>query len=332
LEAKFDFGIFGRNVQLIFRAERIEGAVNFNLLRSNTMEQQREEGNSPRSQFTKGLRNHRKRQATILAKSISAELAKIGLKSNATDRWATIGSDLDRWLRDPRLIEFRVMGDVLANINKAIAAKKKNRVLTLRIRVNHEDSKWTQDFVFCHTCEPITPELKFLADSKGPGSQEAKARMNRLGKTIERCQSARQRHGLVALHTYRLPEICECMSTQFFRSKGGVPFPRKCAVGSRLHENLKKVSGGFGRDPFATAGQTGDLFKVTYAANLTLHLRVAVVDANGQVVAEYGDETNFEVNSSEDDPAERRFARAVGELVSTIVGGSPPGEFLPAEG
>jgi len=75
------------------------------------------------------------------------------------------------------------------------------------------------------------------------------------------------------------------------------------------------------------------LFKVTYAANLTLHLRVAVVDANGQVVVEYGDESNFEVNSSsEDDPAERGFAQVVGELVSTIVGGSPPGALLPAEG
>lgn len=295
------------------------------------MEHQREEGSSARSQFTKGLRLHRKKQATILANSISTELGKIGLTSKSTDRWATIGSQLDRWLRDPRLIEFRVMGEVLESINKAIAQKKKNRVLTLRIRANHVDGKWTQDFVFCHTCEPITPELRILADNKGSGSQQAKARISRLEKTIERCQRARQRHGLVALHTYRLPEICECMGTQFFRSKGGVPFPRKSAVGTRLHENLKKVSGGYGTDPFATAGHTGDLFKVTYAANLTLHLRVAVVDANGQVVVEYGDETNFEVKG-EDEPAERRFVDVVGDLVQTLVGGSPPGDFLPAEG
>jgi hypothetical protein len=294
------------------------------------MEQQREESSTPRSQFTKGLRNHRKRQASVLAAALTKELELIGLLSSAANRWTTIGYDLDHWLRSPRLIEIRVMADIVRSVNKAIALRNKNRRLTLRIRANHLDSKWTQDFVFCDVCEHVPPELKLLAESREPGAQEAKTRVRNLERPIDRCQKAGQRHGLVVLHSYRMPEICDQMSAQFFRAKRGVPFPRKCATGPRLMENLKKVSGLNSRDGFITAGQTGDLFKVTYAANLTLHLRVAVVDGNGRVVAEYGDETEFGATGSEDSSeGDGSFVHAVGVLVSSMVGGSsPPGLVL----
>jgi hypothetical protein len=114
------------------------------------------------------------------------------------------------------------------------------------------------------------------------------------------------------------------MHARLFRPNGGISFSRTDAIGPRLKVNLTRVS----RPEDFIEGQIGDLFKVTYAANVPLQLRVAAVDANGDVLAEYGTDEESE------EPGRRGgFELAVRALVASVVGGSPPGGvFQPAEG
>ena len=296
------------------------------------MEQQREENPaSPRNVFTRGLRNHRKKQARTVAEAVITELELIGLKRGSAARTLTVGHEVERWLREPFLVEFGALADIMKTANKAIAVRDQSRKLTLRVRIGHSESGWNQDFEFCDVCPLLPVADVILATGKGREARTAKARLKGPKKVHERCSEAGRQRGLVMLHGYRVPDVCEPLGAHLFHPKNGIPFARKDVVGRRLQENLKVLGTS---DPLMNPKKICDLFKVAFTAKVELRLRVAAVDADGAVIAEYGDEGVVEVgSSSSEDPAERdsSFAHVLGALV-TMVSGSPPGDLRLAEG
>jgi len=296
------------------------------------MEQKREENPaSPRNVFTRGLRNHRKKQACAVAEAVITELELIGLKRGSAARTLTVGHEIERWLREPCLVEFGALADIIKATNKAIADRDQNRKLTLRVRIGHSESGWNQDFEFCDVCPLLPVADVILAAGKGREARTAKARLKGPKKGHERCSEAGRQRGLVVLHGYRVPDVCEPLGLQLFHPKNGIPFTRKDVVGRRLQENLKVLGTS---DPLMNPKKICDLFKVAFTAKVELRLRVAAVDADGAVIAEYGDEGVVEVGSTSEDPAERdrSLAHVLGAFVTSMVSGSPPGELRLAEG
>jgi hypothetical protein len=290
------------------------------------------EDSSPtaRERFTRGLRNHRKREASVVKTALTKELALIGLLKAGPLRLAAINHDTELWLREkqPTLVEFGRFAEMLRYVNKAIAARVQNRRLTLRVRAVHEKSSWSLDFEFCDLCAPLSPEHLFKADGKGAEARKAKGLLKGPRAAHARCEEAGLKRGLAIVHGYRMRDVCERMGTHLFHARNGIKFGRRDFTGLRLQENLKQLAA---CDPFLSPKHIGDLFKVAYAGGVLLHLRVAAVDGEGEVSVEYGGET-VEVGSGSDDPAERDGSLVGFGALVALVSGSPPGVFRLAEG
>jgi hypothetical protein len=224
------------------------------------------------------LKTYRAQQARCVADAMESELALAGVPEEGVVR-ALLEPDVRRWLSAPRIKELPELYGFIASVNRMIAGRKSERRLTLLLRLNHPDSKWTQDFIFCNSCELIPPWLK------------EKKELSRLKTAIEACERTGRKKGLVMLHSHRVTDVCAHFSSRLFNTVTGVQFAG--GVGPRLHEQL--VTTVPRADiPFCCCERgLGDLLKVTFNAGVLVQFGIATVNpTTGAELAVYVSEAD----------------------------------------